>query len=73
MLSKMHYVAIARVISDAALIDCPTRGAVQMNADVRRRIAYELADLFARDNARFDRRRFLVACGQTPPPVAVAS
>jgi hypothetical protein len=26
-------------------------------------IAHRLADLFARDNARFDRSRFLKACG----------
>lgn len=58
MLTKKYYVMIANAIKRAS--DAP--GYAERNAFV----AHELADEFARDNARFDRARFLKACGVLP-------
>lgn len=62
-MTRKDYIAIARVISDAALIQCGTQSEVELQAGVRRRIAHELSDILAKDNPRFDRERFLKACG----------
>lgn len=62
-MTRKDYVAIARVIVDAQFINCPTAAEVAMNKATRCKIAYQIADLLARDNPRFDGARFLKACG----------
>ena len=51
MFTQRHYIAIAECVKDTEKI-CD-----------QHEIAYALSDLFARDNPRFDREKFLVACG----------
>lgn len=62
-MTKKDYIAIARIISDAALINLTTQGEIDANKDTRHRIAHALAGLMQRDNELFDRARFLDACG----------
>lgn len=62
-MTRKDYIAIARVISDAQFIDCPTVDILAMNTATRRRIALALADVLIRDNPTFDPHRFLAACG----------
>ena len=62
-MTRKDYVAIARVISDGALINCATEKEQHMNTATRAKIAYQLADVMGRDNPRFDGARFLKACG----------
>lgn len=64
-MSRKHYAATARVIRDnmerAAECSDPTaHAAAELCA---RAIALGMADVFAADNPRFDRERFLTACG----------
>lgn len=64
MLSRKHYKAIAEIIKtqkDLADIFAGKEFATQRIDDV----ATGLADHFAKDNPRFDRERFLAACGLT--------
>jgi hypothetical protein len=62
-MTRKDYIAIARVINDGALINCATQADVAMNAATRAKIAHQLSDLMSHDNPRFDRSRFLKACG----------
>ena len=62
-MTKKDFEAIARCISDGALINCATASDVEMNSATRGKIARQLADVCASDNPRFDRARFLKACG----------
>ena len=62
-MTRKDYIAIARVISDGALINCATQAELAANRAVRTKIAYQLADVMARDNGRFDGAKFLKACG----------
>lgn len=62
-MTKKDYVAIARVISDGQFINCPTAAEYQINLATRSKIGRQLADVCASDNPRFDRARFLAACG----------
>ena len=50
-MSKKHFIALAAALSK---IDCEK---------CRRTAAEAVADFSAADNARFDRARFLTACG----------
>jgi hypothetical protein len=65
-LSKKHYERIATTIAEAApaqgMPDDWSRGC---NAG-REYIAGHLANYFEQDNERFDRARFLAACGVAP-------
>jgi len=60
MLTKKHYEAIARIakqwMDDAEQYD-------RESVDMVCWQACNLADYFAKDNPRFDRARFLKACG----------
>ena len=58
MFTKQHYKAIAEIIRPHLLVSKIRKDGAQV-AD----IALELADYFAQDNPRFDRERFLEACG----------
>ena len=51
--TKQHYIAIAKIIKDAA-----DTGEV----NTAEKIANKLADLFASDNSQFRREQFLNAC-----------
>ena len=62
-MTRKDYIAIAAAIADGALINCATQTELAMNNATRCKIAGQLADLMARDNPRFDRARFLKACG----------
>ena len=53
-MTRKDYIAIAAVFKVRKDRD---------NADALREIAYDLADVFKRDNPNFDRARFLAACG----------
>lgn len=55
-MTKKHYEAIANIIVSQY-------DNANINDYGRYRIACELADYFASDNPRFDRARFLEACG----------
>jgi len=58
MLSRKHYCAIARIMAD----DYPL-AENNTPADVWQRAVNHLAEYFTQDNPRFDRARFLKACG----------
>lgn len=58
-MSKKHYNAIAAAIREEIDSSLP-RGARDMAA---KRIAVRLCETFMADNPRFDRDRFLTACG----------
>jgi hypothetical protein len=62
-MTRKDYVAIAQAISDGALINCMSRTELAMNTATRYKIAEQIADVLWRDNPRFDRARFLKACG----------
>ena len=62
-MTKKHFLAIARILNDAALINLTTAGEVAVNSDTRWRIAASMATVFYQENPRFDRDRFLAACG----------
>ena len=51
-MSRKHFTAIARAISEA-----------DMQQDARRTVALALAATLAQTNPAFDRHRFLAACG----------
>jgi hypothetical protein len=55
--TKKHYEAIAAAIRSHAVQGTPDW------RDCAEKIAYALAAVFARDNPKFDRARFLKACG----------
>ena len=63
-MSRKHYKEIASVIAGetAPFRASPTRtNSIQYNTAAN--IARSVADMFKRDNARFDRARFYTACG----------
>ncbi len=62
-MTRKDYVAIAKAISDGQFINCPTEADLFMNLSTRVKIARQLAETMAQDNPRFDRERFLKACG----------
>ena len=49
-MTKKHFIAAAAIVRDS-------------DADVRQALAGAFIDLFGEFNPRFDRERFLVACG----------
>ncbi len=58
MLTRKHYKAIAAIVKDCTKT---TDDAVTYVSSSQ--LCHELADYFAADNPRFDRERFLTACG----------
>ena len=62
-MTKKDYVLKAKAISDGQLINCASQADVLMNAVTRSKIARQLAESCAAQNPRFDRARFLAACG----------
>lgn len=59
MMTKKHYVAIAAAIKSGE----EARPVSATSASTQEQIAMACADYFASDNPRFDRARFLKACG----------
>ena len=60
--SRKDYVAIAKIISDAQLINCATAEELAVNQATRSRIAIALAAYFRGQNTRFEGARFVIAC-----------
>jgi hypothetical protein len=63
--SRKDYRAAAEVIRDEVerAERCGNGRVEQLQLEAVARVARGLADLFKRDNARFDRQRFYAACG----------
>lgn len=59
-MTRKDYVMIAEAIRDAA---SPASGADGPRAQTALRIADYIADGLYNDNPRFDRKRFMAACG----------
>ena len=69
MLTRKHFEAIAEAIADIQYNhndshDMYVRGLTEM----RHAIAHNLADYCEGNNSRFDRRKFIKACGVEPLP-----
>ncbi len=63
MCSRKDYVAVAKIINDAQPLPGSTPTAATITRCSLENVAQDLAKYFATDNARFDRARFLAACG----------
>jgi hypothetical protein len=63
MLTKKHFESIAGVIDDARPAEGMPREWAAGCDSARQFITQRLADGFERENPRFDRARFLRACG----------
>jgi len=68
MFTKRHYKAIAEIIKNNTCTALPepnhdTLIRIDAHKEAGIWIALNLADYFAEDNPRFDRQRFLAACG----------
>jgi len=61
-MTRKDYVAIAAAIKDRVTIAQHIQGAAQRIGHYTE-LAREIAEVMARDNPRFDRARFLKACG----------
>jgi hypothetical protein len=66
-MSRKHYIAIAAMIARNRILgpvrtaeDSAANAAAQAVLDL---VAMQSADIFEKDNAAFDRARFLAACG----------
>jgi hypothetical protein len=62
-MTRKDYVLIAAALRDTLLIDCPTQEYLMGAKAAARSAAFRIADALGRDNPRFDRERFLTACG----------
>ena len=60
MLTKQHYEAIAEIVKESWDYDSCGQ---TMSRVCYNRISKRLADYFTRDNLRFNRQKFLDACG----------
>jgi hypothetical protein len=58
--TKKDYIATAKILK--AEKDHPASGGAAVQLTVER-LAHAFADMFQNDNSRFDRARFLQACG----------
>ena len=70
-MTKKHYIEIARVLKEQLenlkTKNPPTWDRRPKSVWVVSRIANALCDLFIEDNPRFDKSRFLTACGLEDP------
>ena len=62
-MTRKDYVLIAAALRDTLLINCPSAEYLAGATAARDSAAQRVADSLARDNARFDRARFLEAAG----------
>ena len=58
MMSKKHYVAVARIIKDNTLV----KGGKMLPTLSKTAVVSELCTMFMRDNSNFNMRRFIDAC-----------
>lgn len=64
MFTRIHYKAIAEIIKENTDIQTEVRPLYRQGTyDARNRIARAMADFFYPDNPRFDRNKFMEACG----------
>lgn len=61
MFTRKHYKAIAEIIEDTTNEEVST-GVTYPKID-KRSLVFKLADYFEQDNPRFDRDKFMAACG----------
>jgi hypothetical protein len=61
-MTRKDYIAIAAAIKEARSHGAETVAATEFNLGVTT-ATQRVADVLARDNPRFDRARFLTACG----------
>lgn len=61
-MSRTHYREVAEIIKRQRELAPPTQAGYAV-AGVLANVASELADFFKRDNSRFDRAKFMEACG----------
>ena len=62
-MTRKDYIAIAAALNDTLLIDCPSVEFLNGAKAAAISASGRIADVLARDNPRFDRERFLTACG----------
>lgn len=62
-MTRKDYAMIAKAISDGQFIDCMSVDDLVVLKAVQIKIAEQLAGEMSKANPRFDRARFLVACG----------
>ena len=62
-MTKKDFELIVKIIKDGALINCATQSELAMNTATRGKIAQQFADNLIKSNPRFDKARFLSACG----------
>lgn len=65
-MTRKHYVAVATIIRarrNGSALDMYRGSTVAQVRSTLDDVARDLADVFAQDNPRFDRGRFLAACG----------
>jgi len=66
LFQRRHYEALAKSVVDATKpIDGEVAAIWAARVSTMREASGVLADLLAKDNPRFDRSRFLIACGFT--------
>lgn len=61
-MSKKHFEAIARILAQYNIVN-PAMGFDEGYSSAANGITEAMADYFAQQNPRFDRERFLAACG----------
>jgi len=59
-MTRRHYIAFAAIIAGEVACLAPHE---RERRETLRRVMLSTADMFARDNGRFDRDRFYAACG----------
>ena len=62
MMSKKHYIEVAKIIKKHIKNTGDTTEEVSPTEAIKY-VAVDLAQVFINDNQRFDRKRFLTACG----------
>lgn len=63
MFTRQHYKAIAEILQSERSFAIDIEGHCYNCKERIRHIIVEMADYFATDNSRFDRQKFLAACG----------
>jgi hypothetical protein len=62
-MTRKDYILIAAALRDAVLINCPSSEYADGVSAACQSATRRMADALAKDNARFDRQRFLTAAG----------
>ena len=66
-MTKKDYIKFAAMLNGQKPVkmDTETTGEFYSRVAMWNHVVHETADIFAEENSRFDRQRFLVACGYT--------